>query len=68
MEQKTEINGIFRSDTGALINKDNKSLLHYKMKKEEVKKITKLENDFQKLSFEVEKIKKMLENFQENKT
>ncbi len=67
MEQKTEIPGLYRDDSGALINKDNKSLLMYKKRKEEVNRIGKLEKDIESLNSDIKIIKEMLKEMQHNK-
>jgi K+/H+ antiporter YhaU regulatory subunit KhtT len=58
MDQKTEINGIFKSDTGALINKDNDSLIAYKLRKQRENRI---EENFRSIDREIEGIKQMLQ-------
>jgi hypothetical protein len=67
MQHKTEIPGIFRDESGALINKDNKSLLMYKKKKEDLKRLSKIENDLEILSSDIKVIKEMIKEIQQNK-
>ncbi len=47
--EKTEISGIYRSDNGALINKNNSELNSYKRKKEDIKTINSLKSDVEHL-------------------
>jgi hypothetical protein len=67
MEHKTEIPGIFRDESGALINKDNKSLLMYKKRKEESRRILKIERDLEILSSDIKIIKEMIKEIQHSK-
>lgn len=66
MEQPTETPGIFRDSNGALINKDNASLVSYKKKKESFKKINRLENDMVNIKDDINHIKNMLLKLTEN--
>jgi hypothetical protein len=61
MEIKTDIPGVYREDSGALINRDNSSLLNYKSKKELNRKISSLEKKIDYLLDENHSIKKVLE-------
>lgn len=66
MELPTETPGIFRDSNGALINKDNASLVSYKKKKENNKKINKLEYDMANIQNDISQIKNMLLKLTEN--
>jgi len=60
MDKETTEKGIFRTDSGALINKDNNALLSYKMKKQQSKKVSNLEEKIDKLEYDIDEIKNLL--------
>jgi len=60
MEKETTISGIFRTDAGALINKNNDALASYKAKKMQSRKLLELEEKVQNINADVSDIKKML--------
>lgn len=47
--QQTEINGIYRDDNGALLNKDAEGLHAYRLKKQQTRRIDILEKRIEKL-------------------
>lgn len=62
MELKTELNGVYRQDSGALINKNNSALMEYKRKRQELSKMNKLEKQIEELTKDVNDLKKIVEN------
>jgi hypothetical protein len=67
MELKTEISGIYKDDTGALLNRNNSGLTAYKKQKalystinDTVKEISIIKSEIQVLKKEVVEIKKLL--------
>ncbi|MFZ4599035.1 MAG: hypothetical protein ACOYNN_10350 [Terrimicrobiaceae bacterium] len=62
MEIKTDIPGIYRGDSGALINKDNSGLSLYKNKKEQFRRMTMMEKKIELLFNEMSEIKNILKN------
>lgn len=63
MDKKTDVPGIFKTEDGILINKDNQALKAYKERKKREQKlnnIDKLENDLHSLKSDIEEIKQLL--------
>lgn len=60
MEKETVVKGIFRTDTGALINKNNDALVSYKRKKEQSRKMQELEQKVDTINEDINDIKKMI--------
>jgi len=60
MEQKTEIQGIYKTSEGALINKDNEALLRYKKAKQKNQEIENLKHDVGNIKSELSEIKELL--------
>jgi hypothetical protein len=60
MDKPTTVSGIFRTDSGALINKNNDALLSYKKKKEHMKRMEDLEKKVDEMTDDVNEIKSML--------
>lgn len=61
MQQKTDVNGIYKdTSNGALINKDNKGLQAYKMRKQKELKIGQIENELVCLKNDMQEIKELL--------
>jgi hypothetical protein len=60
MDKPTTVNGIFRTDSGALINKNNDALLSYKRKKEQSRKMETLEKKVDEMTNDMNEIKAML--------
>lgn len=60
MLKETTISGIFRDDSGALINKNNDALLSYKMKKENSRRLQMMENQVTELKSDMNEIKNLL--------
>ena len=58
--QKTEVPGVYKVGEGVLINKDNEALSAYRLRKEKERKMLKLEETIQHLSFEISEIKELL--------
>lgn len=67
MEIKTEIPGIYRDNSGALINKDTQALLAYKRKKELYNKVKNMEEKISFLMNEVARLNNSLESLKNNK-
>lgn len=62
MELKTDLNGVYRQDSGALINKNNSALIEYKRKKQEASKMNKLEKQIEELLKDVNYLKEIVKN------
>jgi hypothetical protein len=60
MDQKTNVPGIYKTDTGALINKDNEALKAYKARKAKEKKFNVLEEEITTLKQDMKEIKQLL--------
>lgn len=61
MEHKTDVPGIFKNPaTGALINKDNKALQAYKLRKQKEVRFDMLEKDITVLKSDMQEIKELL--------
>jgi hypothetical protein len=58
--KKTEVPGIYKVDEGVLINNDKEALAAYKMRKEKERRVIKLEENLNSLSFEIREIKELL--------
>jgi len=58
--KKTEVPGIYKVDEGVLINNDKEALAAYKMRKERERRVIKLEENLNSLSFEIREIKELL--------
>jgi hypothetical protein len=58
--KKTEVPGIYKVDEGVLINNDKEALAAYKMRKERERRVVKLEENLNSLSFEIREIKELL--------
>jgi hypothetical protein len=58
--KKTEVPGIYKVDEGVLINNDKEALAAYKMRKEKERRVVKLEENLNSLSFEIREIKELL--------
>jgi hypothetical protein len=60
MDKKTEIQGIYKTPEGALINKDNDALLAYRIKRQKDSKIEMIESDISSLKNDMQEIKELL--------
>jgi len=61
MQQKTDVNGIYKDTTnGALINKDNKALQAYRIRKQKEMKIEQIEKELVGLKGDMQEIKELL--------
>lgn len=60
MEKQTTVPGLFRDDSGALINKNNDALLSYKAKKNESRKLKELEEKVDHITSDMSDIKDIL--------
>lgn len=61
MQQKTDVRGIYKDTTnGALINKDNKALEAYKLRKQKELKIDQIEKELVGLKGDMQEIKELL--------
>jgi hypothetical protein len=61
MEHKTDVPGIYKNpDTGALINKDNKALQAYKLRKQKEDRFNMFEEDVAGLKSDMQEIKELL--------
>ena len=60
MDVKTEVQGIYKTPEGALINKDNEALMAYRMKRQRDSKIESLEKDISGLRNDMQEIKELL--------
>lgn len=61
MEHKTDVPGIFKNPTtGALINKDNKALQAYKLRKQKEERFNMVEQDLAGLKNDMQEIKELL--------
>lgn len=61
MEHKTDVPGIYKNTVnGALINKDNKALQAYKLRKKKELKIDQIEKELINLKDDMQEIKELL--------
>lgn len=60
MDKETTVQGLFRTETGALINKNNDALVVYKKKKEQSKRMQELEQKVDIINEDINDIKKMV--------
>lgn len=64
VDQKTEIEGIYKTSEGAVVNKDNIALRAYKDQRSKVRQkesqINRLENDMVSLKNDMQEIKNLL--------
>jgi len=60
MEQKTEVQGIYKVTDGILINKDTDALKLYKNKKQRERRIDEIQNDVASLKDDIQEIKQLL--------
>ena len=60
MDIKTDVPGIFRSDRGYLINKDNEGLAAYKKQKAAAKKIETVQEEIDEIKNDISDIKEMI--------
>lgn len=60
MDIKTDVSGIYRTDKGYLINKDNEGLMAYKKQKAAAKKIEAVQEELDEIKNDVSEIKEML--------
>lgn len=62
MDIKTNIPGLYRSEQGYLINKDNDGLAAYKKQKANVRRMNDLDDKVENLAKDLEEIKSLLRN------
>lgn len=60
MEQKTEVQGIYKVTDGILINKDTDALKLYKNKKQRERRIDEIQEDVMSLKDDIQEIKQLL--------
>jgi len=60
MDIKTEVEGIYRTDGGYLINKDNEGLQNYRANKARMAKMNNIVNDVEQLKQDMAEIKDLL--------
>lgn len=60
MDVKTNIPGLYRSEQGYLINKDNEGLAAYKKQKAAARKMSEIETELKSIKDDVTEIKQML--------
>lgn len=60
MDKETTVEGLFRTDNGAIINKNNDALLSYKKKKEQSKKMQELEQKVDMINNDINDIKNLI--------
>ena len=61
MEHKTDVSGIYKNTVnGALINKDNKALQAYKLRKQKELRIDQIEKELVGLKGDMQEIKELL--------
>jgi hypothetical protein len=60
MDKKTDVQGIYRADSGALINKDMDALLAYKKRKQKFSDIDDLKKEVSGIKQDLEEIKDLL--------
>jgi dynactin complex subunit len=61
MHLKTELNSIYREDSGALINKNNGALNEYRRKRQELNKFLEMQKQIEYLQKEVQFLKEIIE-------
>jgi spore coat protein CotH len=59
-DEKTEIQGFYRTDKGVLINKDNDALAAYKRRKQREQNIDVMQEEIKSLKDDMKEIKEML--------
>ena len=57
---KTDVNGIYRTERGYLINKDNESLQNYRTTKARMSQMKTVVNDVEQLKRDMSEIKELL--------
>lgn len=57
---KTDVQGIYRTEQGYLINKDNEALQNYRANKLRMKKMNSVAEDVEQLKTEMAEIKELL--------
>ena len=57
---KTDVNGIYRTDQGYLINKDNESLQNYRTTKARMSQMKTVVNEVEQLKRDMSEIKELL--------
>lgn len=60
MDIKTDVQGIYRTEQGYLINKDNEALQNYKANKVRMRQMNSVASDVEKLKHEMAEIKELL--------
>lgn len=60
MDLKTNIPGLYRSEKGYLINKDNEGLNAYKKQKNAARKVNEIESEIKSIKNDMEEIKTLL--------
>jgi len=60
MDIKTDVQGIYRTEQGYLINKDNEALQNYKANKARTRQMNSVASDVEKLKHEMAEIKELL--------
>ena len=60
MEQKTEVQGIYKTSEGVLINKDNEALLQYRKAKEKHREMSNLKEEVAEIKSDISEIKELL--------
>lgn len=60
MDIKTDVQGIYRTEQGYLINKDNEALQNYKANKARMRQMNSVASDVEKLKHEMAEIKELL--------
>jgi hypothetical protein len=66
MDLKTDLPGVYRHESGALINKNNSALMDYKRKRQDTNKLNSIELRINSLTEEVNRLKKIIENMSNN--
>lgn len=59
-DMKTDVQGIYRTEQGYLINKDNEALQNYRANKLRMKKMNSVAEDVEQLKTEMAEIKELL--------
>jgi hypothetical protein len=60
MDIKTDVQGIYRTEQGYLINKDNEALQNYKANKARMRKMNDVSSDVEQLKRDMAEIKELL--------
>jgi CHASE3 domain sensor protein len=60
MDIKTDVQGIYRTEQGYLINKDNEALQNYKANKARMRKMNDVSSDVEQLKRDMSEIKELL--------